>query len=324
MVTQLLLSGGCILLALTLDHILGEPKKAHPLVLFGRLAGSVESRLNNHTISSGNMQNGLYGWSATVLPIVFGLGLLGYLAGQLSTWLLWMFEAAILYLCIGWRSLKEHMLAIHSPLANQKLEAARYACSMVVSRDTQHLDEAEIAKAAVESTLENGSDGIYAAIFWFALLGIPGVVLYRLSNTLDAMWGYRTERHESFGKWAAKVDDALNWIPARITAWLYIANAFIINKPSGKQLAQSAIANWKSQAPTLSSPNGGPVMITGATILDVKLGGPTSYHGKLIDKPFFGGQGAVGPQHIPKALNLIDRTLVGWVMIAVIVATTLS
>ncbi|PIE40619.1 MAG: cobalamin biosynthesis protein CobD [Gammaproteobacteria bacterium] len=316
---------GCILLALFLDALLGEPKRHHPLVIFGNWAQRIETALNHQQRSGTHVFRGVLAWVIAVIPLVIFTGLTACLTYQISPWLHGLFAALVLYLAIGWRSLKEHMLAIYFPLTNNQLPAARHACSMIVSRNTDTLDETGIAKAAVESTLENGSDGIFAALFWFALLGAPGVVLYRLSNTLDAMWGYRTERFESFGKFAAKTDDLLNWAPAKITAWLYIANAFTVKRKAPeqetpRQLAQQAIINWKEQAPRLASPNGGPVMVTGATVLGVKLGGPTRYHGEWLDKPFFGGEATVEPNDIQRALTLIDTTLIGWVAIATVIS----
>ena len=328
----MLISLMVVLAALLLDRIFGEPRVHHPLVLFGNLANRLERHWNRDADQSPDRRlRGVIAWllAAGLITLVFALldGILRAVSDSLHL----LASAVVLYLCIGRQSLKEHMLAIYRPLEQDNLSSARQACAMVVSRDTDNLSAGEIAKAAVESTLENGNDGIFAAIFWFALLGIPGVVLYRLSNTLDAMWGYRTPRFDRFGWWAAKADDALNWLPARITALFYMAapllRALQPEFPGGSAttarptfteaaaLCRTAWDNWQEQAPLLASPNGGPVMITGATVLNIKLGGPTPYHGELQDKPFFGGTEPAVADDIPRALRLVNLALACWVLL---------
>lgn len=125
------------------------------------------------------------------------------------------------YLALGGRSLAEHAERVAADLAAGDLPAARQHVGWIVSRDTGTLDEASVAKACVETTLENGNDAVFGAIFWFVLFGGAGAVLYRLANTLDAMWGYKTERLLRFGWAAARIDDGLNFLPARLTALSY-------------------------------------------------------------------------------------------------------
>ncbi|MCG8669648.1 MAG: adenosylcobinamide-phosphate synthase CbiB [Pseudomonadales bacterium] len=312
-----LLSIAILLGGFILDHALGEPKRFHPLVGFGNLATTIESWLNNLDPKHNKRWLGLTAWGIAILPIVLLSALIERWLTAQSNWLFLLYPiitTIFVYLSIGRRSLKEHMLAIHSPLSHEDLPAARQACAMIVSRDTTSLDGEDIAKASIESTLENGMDGIFGAIFWFCLLGIPGVFLYRLSNTLDAMWGYRNERFEDFGKWAARTDDVLNWIPARITALVYILVGFIRNNLC-LDLAKHAFNQWRVNAPLLASPNGGPVMTTGATILNVRLGGPTPYQGKIIDKPFYGGNQKPNYKIIQSALDLVDYSTAVWLVI---------
>ncbi|HNK33446.1 MAG TPA: adenosylcobinamide-phosphate synthase CbiB, partial [Plasticicumulans sp.] len=249
-------------LAYLLDRLLGEPPlRWHPLVWFGRWAGVLERRLYRDSILRGGLV-----WMLAVLPPTLLAGGLGALPG-FGPWL----GAGLLMLALGARSLDEHAQAVAVPLAAGELPAARQQLARIVSRDTATLDEAGIARAAVESVLENGNDAICGALFWYALAGPAGAVGYRLANTLDAMWGYRTARHERFGKVAARIDDALNWLPARLCAASYAL--------AGD--ARTAWRCWRTQARHWDSPNAGPVMAAGAGALGLALGGPASYGGHL-------------------------------------------
>ena len=205
-----------MLAGMGLDAALGEPRRAHPLVAFGRLAQAIEARLHRDRRVSG-----LAAWCLAVAPPVVLTALISRLLASWSPWAAWAFAAAMLYLAIGHRSLGEHARAVEAPLRASDLPTARMAVSRMVSRDTAALDASQVAAAATESVLENGSDAVFGALFWFALLGAPGVVLYRLANTLDAMWGYRTPRYARFGRAAARIDDLLNRAPARLTAATY-------------------------------------------------------------------------------------------------------
>ncbi|HCH23551.1 MAG TPA: cobalamin biosynthesis protein CobD, partial [Oceanospirillaceae bacterium] len=250
-----------VLLALLMDYRWGEPKRMHPLVGFGNLAERIENWLNKPLQQSATRVLGMLAWALAVLPLTY----VAHSIGQTmqSSWLLHMFaSAAVLYLAIGWQSLLQHAQAIYTPLKAGDMAQARIALSYIVSRDTQHLNEQEIATAATESVLENGADAIFAALFWFLVAGVPGVVLYRLSNTLDAMWGYKNQRYLHFGWAAARIDDLLNFIPARLTALTYTL--------CGNRT--SAWRSWQAQAGTWKSPNAGPVMAAGAGALSVQLG----------------------------------------------------
>ena len=161
-----------------------------------------------------------------------------------------------------------------------------------------------MAKATVESVLENGNDAIFGALFWFALLGGPGALMFRLANTLDAMWGYRNERYLRFGWAAARIDDVLNYIPARLTALSY---ALLGN-------TADALRCWRTQAPAWDSPNAGPVMAAGAGTLGVSLGGPAIYHGQLEDRPRLGTGDAARATDIDKAVALVHNSIWLWLL----------
>lgn len=182
-----------VIAALLLDALLGEPKRAHPLVAFGRLADRLEQHFNG-AAGRGWRSHGVTGWCLAVLPLTLLAWLLSLLPG-----IGWLAEIVLLYLALGLRSLGEHALPVAQALWRHDLPEARRRVACIVSRDTSQLDEEGVARAATESVLENGSDAVFAALFWFIVAGAPGVVLYRLSNTLDAMWGYRNARFERFG-----------------------------------------------------------------------------------------------------------------------------
>jgi adenosylcobinamide-phosphate synthase len=271
-----------------LDALLGEPKRNHPLVAFGRYAERIEQRFNS--AGRGWRSHGVTAWFIAVVPLTLLITFFSWLP-----YIGWLVEVAGLYCALGLRSLGEHVEPVAQALRGDDLEEARRRVGYLVSRQTSELDATEVARAATESVLENGSDAVFAAIFWFAVLGAPGVVLYRLSNTLDAMWGYRNERFERFGWAAAKIDDLLNYIPARLVALTYA----VLGK------TRLALRCWRTQAPKWDSPNAGPVMAAGAGALGVELGGAAIYHGELHQRPQLG-------EGVPADANSIDR---GWQLV---------
>lgn len=297
-------------LALAFDYLLGEPRRWHPLVEFGAFVDRLEQRFNQ---GDDKRQSGLIAWSLAVLPIVLIVFLFDrWFAG--APWLSLLWSAAVLYLALGWHSLMQHAGAVASPLLAGDLEAARAAVAHIVSRDTAELDEAGVAKGAIESVLENGADAVFAAIFWFLLLGIPGVVLYRLANTLDAMWGYKNERFRDFGRAAARIDDLLNFLPAQLTALTY---ALLGDR-------EQAFHCWRTQGRYWKSPNAGPVMAAGAGALNVSLGGNEIYHGVLQQRSVLGPES--GPDTLPSAVKLeqacrlVNRALVVWCIVILLLA----
>lgn len=283
-----------------LDRLLGEPRRWHPLVGFGALAGRCEAVANR---GGGRRLRGLLAWLVLVLPPV------GLAAWAIPTGLAgWAINAILLYLALGGRSLCEHASRVATDLANGDLAAAREHVGWMVSRQTDDLDAGAVAAACIESTLENGNDAVFGALFWFALLGGPGAVLFRLANTLDAMWGYRTPRYRDFGWAAARLDDLLNWVPARLTALSYVA---VGAKPA------LAWRCWWEQAPFWKSPNAGPVMAAGAGALGLALGGQARYHGEWQQRPALGEGLAPRAADIGRAVTLVRRAL--WLWLAVIV-----
>lgn len=302
----LLLAGGVLL-----DLLLGEAPRWHPLVGFGKLAGAIERRLNR---GGPRFARGLLAWLLAVLPISALAWLIVSACGGILPAAALACHALMLYVCIGLRSLRDHNLPIARALAANDLAAARHLTSRIVSRDTAAASPADLAKASTESLLENGNDAVFGTLFWFAVAGGPGAVLFRLANTLDAMWGYRTARFLRFGCAAARIDDALNYLPARLTALSYVLLAPTL---AGKRRAWHC---WRTQAPAWSSPNAGPVMSSGAGALGLALGGAAVYDGETEQRPPLGSGAAARGEDIQRAWQLVARTTALWLAAAGLLA----
>ena len=341
-----------VLLALLLDYKFAELSKHHPLVYYGNFVSFLEKRFNHvNEITSTSVINkmvllrGIIAWLLAVLPLVYVSYLVDNFLQQTAVFTgigHYLFASVVLYVAIGWRSLNAHAMAIALPLKNALLsnlglsnaqlsnaqltklpsntaplkqggiKQARKALSYIVSRDTEHLNENQISNAATESVLENGSDAIFAAIFWFLILGVPGVVLYRCANTLDAMWGYKNPRYLSFGWMAARSDDVLNYLPARLTAYSYALLG----------CTASALECFKAQGVTWKSPNAGPVMAAGAGAIRVRLGGGSFYHGQWQDRPILGklDDKQATNTSIEAACLLVDRVVILWLLVILVLA----
>jgi adenosylcobinamide-phosphate synthase len=212
-----------LLIALLIDRLWGEPPAAlHPVVGMGRYLHAVGRRLPQRPRAA--FVAGAAAWclgAAIVGALALGLQLAAL--HWLPTWAAALLLGAMLKPMLAWRMLQREVLAVESALS-ESLEAGRARLSHLVSRDTAHLTESEVRESAIESLAENLNDSVVAPLFWFALLGLPGAAVYRFANTADAMWGYRSVRNgrdwEWAGKWAARADDVLSWVPARITAAL--------------------------------------------------------------------------------------------------------
>jgi adenosylcobinamide-phosphate synthase len=316
--------------AVMLDRLLGEPRRAHPLVGFGRYANWLEARFNpaqcyparfdppvsqallatgENTVGSTATPAtsarrraralGVAAWLLAVAPpVCVALGLIAWLPFAWAC----LVHVLLLWFALGARSLTQHLEPIARALAAGDLAAARLATARIVSRDTGAADETALARAAVESALENGNDAIFGALFWFAVAGGPGALAFRLANTLDAMWGYRTPRYLHFGWAAARLDDLANWVPARLTALSYAACGH----------SRSALACWRTQAPQWDSPNAGPVMASGAGSLQLLLGGVARYHGRDEIRPVLGTGRPPVANDIGRALRLVRHSLLIW------------
>lgn len=299
-----MISAFVFLCALGLDYLLGEVRRFHPLVGFGTCAAWIEKKVNRPDYSVfSRFVLGILAWLFVVcVPLLACLITYHYFANAAL-----IFDGLLLYFAIGYKSLCDHVKRIHTALVANDFVQAKVFTSHIVSRDTEHMTKGDVRKAALESLLENGSDAVFAPIFWFVCLGGPGVLLYRLANTLDAMWGYKSERFLYFGKFSAHIDDVLNWLPARMVAFSYMV---VGNFRQGWQC-------WLSQAKFCASPNAGPVMAAGAGALNVRLGGNASYHGVIENRPILGGGYLPEDADIIRGLFMVRDTLILWVLIVV-------
>jgi len=292
-----------ILVAVFLDCWLGEPRRFHPLVGFGCIANYVQEKCYGRGNEKGSLRKirGIVAIALLIFPVVIialALSSLPYIGLALS--------ALMLYLCLGHKSLHDHAIPVVTALQNNNEKQARHLAGQIVSRDTKSLD---IVTATTESVLENGNDAVFGAVFWFVIAGAPGAILYRLSNTLDAMWGYRNDQYYYFGWAAARLDDLLNYFPARLTALTY---AFL-----GK--TKQALFCWRTQASTWESPNAGSVMAAGAGALGISIGGAACYQGKWHQRPVLGAEAKPETGDIQRALNLIRHGVWLWVGVLFIV-----
>lgn len=300
-----------LLAGVALDRLLGEPRRFHPLIGFGALAAWIEHACNRAATAATPVAStvaraaGVLALALAVLPLTALTAWLTSdpIASPLPPPLQWAVHALTLYFALGAQSLKQHIAPIAQALEQQRLADARALTARIVSRDTAALDAAGIARAAVESALENGNDAVFGALFWFIVAGAPGVVLFRLVNTLDAMWGYRNPRFLYFGWAAARFDDLLNLAPARLTALTYALLGSTRN----------ALLCWRTQAKAWSSPNAGPVMAAGAGALKVALGGAAIYQGALEPRPPLGNGATPDHRHIVLALRLVDHGVLLWI-----------
>ncbi len=291
-----------LIFALLIDYWFAEPSRAHPLVGLGYLANTLETILTQgHRQTPSSIK--IRGIVAVTLLTLSGIGSAVFFTTLTDIGI--VFELFILYFCIGHQSLKEHASAVILALQSNNVTVARHKVAMLVSRDTAHMTHQHIARATIESVLENGNDAVFAVIFWYLIAGAPGALLYRISNTLDAMWGYRTTRYLHFGWAAAKLDDLLNWIPARLCAATYALMGH----------TEYALQCWRQQSKTWDSPNAGPVLAAGAGALNIQLGGPAIYHNQPENKPLLGTLTQAGTHDILRAINLVQHSLILWIIL---------
>ena len=264
-----------LLIGWLLDLLLGDPIwLPHPVVWFGKAIAACEHKLNR-----GNFRKAKGAFVAIVLiALVFALSwFLRRLLLPLPSYLLLLFDAIIIFYCLAGTTLIREVREVFLAL-DRSLDEGRQQVARIVGRDTSELSAQEVRTAALETLAENLSDGVIAPLFWLAILGTPGMLAYKMVNTLDSMIGYKTERYKAFGCWAAHIDDIANYIPARLTAFLMIL-------ATGK-LGRLRFV-WKNGR-NHASPNSGYPEAALAGILNCRFGGPHYYFGQLFDKPYIG------------------------------------
>ncbi|GIQ67733.1 adenosylcobinamide-phosphate synthase CbiB [Xylanibacillus composti] len=285
--TVLSLLGG----AAVLDLLLGDPRRMpHPVVYMGKLIGFLESRWNR---GSQSRKVGMGLVMAVFVPgLVFLLAwLLVTACYRLSGWLGFTAEILLVYTTIAMRGLADAAWEVNKPLREGRLPEARRSLAMIVGRDTEQLAESDIVRGTIETVAENTSDGIVAPLFWAVIGGAPAAMAYRAVNTLDSMVGYKHDRFLHYGRASAKLDDAANWLPARITALcMWIGGGMTALLAPGRLELRWAEA-WKivrRDAPKHPSPNSGWPEAMAAALLGVQLGGRNTYHGVISNRARMG------------------------------------
>ena len=264
-----------LLAGVILDAVVGDPERMpHPVVGFGKAISWGEKHLN------GGEERFLKGATLTLLcvgTVFFGsfFVLKGIISHNHSLYL--VFNGIIVFFCLAAHTLVREVRNVNRAL-HESLDKGRMQVGRIVGRDTSNLSAHQIRTAALETLAENLSDGVIAPLFWFALLGAPGMLAYKMINTLDSMIGYKNERYMLFGKFAAKLDDAANWIPARLTGWLML---LVSKKWNGFSFV-------RKYGHCHSSPNSGYPEAALAAILDCRFGGPNVYFGQIVEKPYIG------------------------------------
>ncbi|MBQ9676133.1 MAG: cobalamin biosynthesis protein CobD [Bacteroidaceae bacterium] len=264
-----------IIIGWLLDVWLGDPASLpHPVVLFGKMIAQGEHALNKgqHRRLKGALL------AITLVLLVFCVTwLLLKLCAMLSPWLSTALQIILIFFCLAGTTLIREVRQVFISL-DRSLEEGRQQVARIVGRDTTQLTAQEVRKAALETLAENLSDGVIAPMFWYLLLGVPGMMAYKMVNTLDSMIGYHSERYLQFGSFAARMDDVANYLPARLTALLMVLSA-------GKPQLLSFV---KQFGRCHASPNSGYPESALAGILDCRFGGPHIYFGEVFDKPYIG------------------------------------
>ena len=295
-----------LIIAFLLDFIIGDPYKLpHPVRLIGKCIGAVE-KITRRVFSSEKTAGAVMAMIITTLSFIVPFCLL-FLAYKINLFVGIAVESVLGYYLLAARCLEKESIKVYGALQKRDIEEARKAVSMIVGRDTQNLDEKGIIKAAVETVAENSSDGVTAPLFYMTF-GVPLGYLYKAVNTMDSMVGYKNDKYMYFGRCAAKLDDVVNYIPARISALLMIAVSFL---PGKAYDGKGAWRIWRRDRRKHASPNSAQTEAVCAGSLGVQLAGDASYFGKIVKKPTIGdAHRPVEYEDIKRANGLLYRTAI--------------
>ena len=292
-----------LLIGWILDLVLGDPVRwPHPIVWFGKMISFGEKRLNHgaHRKLKGAVL------AVTLIVGIFVIASLIHKALEINVPCLILFDVLIIFYCLAGTTLIREVRQVFLAL-DRSLDEGRAQVARIVGRDTKELSAQEVRTAALETLAENLSDGVIAPLFWLMLLGTPGMLAYKMVNTLDSMIGYHTERYLQFGCWAARIDDVANYIPARLTALLMGGNLTFIRKYGHCH----------------ASPNSGYPEASLASILNCRFGGPHKYFGELFDKPFIGDNERELSTADMKTAVRVNRTAEIYMVIIVLMVSTI-
>ena len=294
-----------LLPTVALDLLLGDPHwMPHPVRWMGRTISGLETLLRRLFPKTPRGERWAGVVLALALPTLFGGGsaLILWGLGQVSPWLSWVVQLWFSYQLLAARSLQKESMAVYSPLKAHDLEGARRAVSRIVGRDTQALDETGVAKAAVETVAENTCDGVIAPLIFLFLGGLPAGMAYKAVSTLDSMVGYKNDKYRFFGWASARLDDILNFIPARLSGLLLCLGAALLPGCSGRR---AWTIFWRDRRKH-ASPNSAHTEAACAGALGVRLAGDASYFGKVVHKPTLGDPvRPVESEDIPRACRLM-------------------
>lgn len=297
-----------LILGYTLDLLIGDPQGfPHPIRLIGRLIENVETVLRKKCKTSQDERRaGMILWFVVVLTSFAVPFLMLWLAAKISFLLAWAIETVMCAFILATKSLKDESMIVHKYLEQNDISSARKYLSYIVGRDVENLNSSQIAKAAVETVAENTSDGVIAPMIYILIGGAPLGFLYKAINTLDSMVGYKNEKYINMGRFSALADDAANFLPARIAAYLMIAASYILNMDY-----ESAYRIYRRDRYNHKSPNSAHTESVCAGALNIMLGGPNYYGGILVTKPTIGDdKRTVVNDDIRKANRLMYATSV--------------
>ncbi len=275
-----------LLLGVMLDFLIGDPKALpHPVKGIGKLISFLEKKLYKN-----EKKRGAILWCIVVLTVFSVTGFIMGIAHRLGPVAAVLMEAVITCYCLAARSLCTESMKVQERLSAHDTEGAREALSMIVGRDTENLTEEEMIKAAVETVAENASDGVIAPFFYMILGGPALGMVYKAINTMDSMLGYRNDKYMNFGYFAAKADDAANFLPSRISALAMIGGCYILGLSSPAYNGKEALRIWRRDRRNHLSPNSAQTESACAGALGLMLGGPHTYQGVTVPKDTIGDE----------------------------------